>query len=175
VIHCLQPWQSRQDIQLHQFAAEVKEVIKQQHKIGWLDFLECLPAKGQQMLQRRYYWEEGIHKSSKKWLQGLLLQLHHLGHKQWRHRCDVKNNITKPTEQELLDTIHIEIEQQFELGYTKLLTGDQALLDYNILHLLDKSLVYKKGWLAQVWAARQRAQRIAEHNEKLILQAKEAS
>jgi hypothetical protein len=57
----------------------------------------------------------------------------------------------------------------------KLLTGDQALLDYNILHLLDKSLAYKKGWLARVRAARQRAQRIAEHNKKLILQTKEAS
>ncbi|MGL5934842.1 MAG: hypothetical protein ACRCZI_04390, partial [Cetobacterium sp.] len=120
VTHCLKRWQSQKAIQLYKFPREVKEVILQQHKIGWLDFLECLPAKGWQMLQRRYYREEGLQKSSKRWLRGLLLQLHHLGHKQWRHRCEVKNNITKPTEQELLNTIHIEIKQQFEWGPAQL-------------------------------------------------------
>jgi hypothetical protein len=124
--------------------------------------MECLPARGWQTLQRQYYHEEGLQKSSRRWLRGLLLQLHHLGHKQWRHRCDIKNTITKPDERDHIDLLHTEIEQQFELGIADLPTGDRTLLSYNILHLLDKSLAYKKGWLTRIWAAQQRAYRIAE-------------
>jgi hypothetical protein len=98
-----------------------------------------------------------------------------MGHKQWRHRCDIKNNITKPNERAHIDLLHTEIEQQFELGTADLPVGDQTLLSYNILHLLDKSLAYKKGWLTRIWAARQRAHRIAAQDNELVLQSKAAS
>jgi hypothetical protein len=137
--------------------------------------MECLPAKGWQILQRQYYKDEGLQKSSRRWLRGLLLQLHHMGHKQWRHRCDIKNNVTQPNDHAHIDLMHTEIEQQFEQGATDLAIGDQPLLDHNILNLLDKSLAYKKGWLARIWAARQRAHRIAAHDNELLLQSKAAS
>jgi hypothetical protein len=175
IIHCLQKWRTRQPIQLRDYQEDIQQVVRQQHTIGWLDFMECLPAKGWQVLQRQYYQTEGIQKSSRRWLRGLLLQLHHMGHKQWRHRCDIKNNITQPNDHAHIDLLHTEIEQQFELGATDLAIGDQPLLDHNILNLLDKSLAYKKGWLARIWAARQRAHRIAAHDNELIMQSKAAS
>jgi hypothetical protein len=98
-----------------------------------------------------------------------------MGHRQWRHRCDIKNTITKQDEQDHIDLLHTEIEQQFDLGTGNLPAGDCTLLSYNILHLLEKSLAYKKGWLARIWAARQRAHRIAERDDALIVQSKEAS
>jgi hypothetical protein len=71
--------------------------------------------------------------------------------------------------------LHDEIERQLLQGKETLLQGDKSLVEYNILHLLQQSLAYKKGWLARVWAARQRAQRIAAQDNELIVQSKEAS
>ncbi|MGL5936607.1 MAG: hypothetical protein ACRCZI_13415, partial [Cetobacterium sp.] len=175
IVGCIQKWRAQQPIHLNEYARDVQEVIMQQHQIGWLDFLECLPAKGWQSLQKRYYREEGLQKSSRRWLRGLLLQLHHLGYGQWLHRCDIKNNVTKTSEKEHIETLHVEIEKQFLMGKDDLATGDQTLLDYNILELMDRSLAYKKGWVTRLWAARQRAQRIAQKKADLIVQSKEAS
>jgi hypothetical protein len=136
--------------------------------------MECLPAKGWQTLQRRYYQEQNICKSSRRWIRGVLKQLQNLGHQQWKHRCDVKANITRPQEKEHIDIMHDEIEEQFVIGNEDLLPGDKSILDYSILNLLQRSLAYKKGWLTRVWAARQRAQRIALGNDDIIVQTKEA-
>jgi hypothetical protein len=106
IVECIQRWRVHQSIHVKAYAPEVQEVIKQQHKIRWLDFLECLPAKEWQQLQRQYYRDEGLQKSSRRWLCGLLLQLHHLGHRQWIHRCDLKNNVTRTTEKEHIETLH---------------------------------------------------------------------
>jgi hypothetical protein len=144
---CIQKWRTKHSVHLKEYMKEVQEVIRQQHKIGWLDFLECLPAKEWQRLQRQYYQDEGLQKSSRRWLRGLLLQLHHLGHRQWVHRCDIKNNVTRTNEKDHIEIFHTKIEQQFMMGKDELSTGGQALLDYNILGLLDQSLAYKKGWV----------------------------
>ena len=61
------------------------------------------------------------------------------------------------------------------MGKDELAPGDHDLLEYNILSLLDRSLTYRKGWVTRIWAARQRAQRIAKKDEELIPQTKEAS
>jgi hypothetical protein len=61
------------------------------------------------------------------------------------------------------------------MGAEELALGDRALLAHNVLGLMDKSLAYKKSWLARIWAARQRARRIATRNQELTLQTKEAS
>jgi hypothetical protein len=70
--------------------------------------------------------------------------------------------------------MHDEIEEQFVMGGEDLLPGDRSILDYSILNLLRRSLAYKKGWLTRIWAARQRAQRIAMGDDEIIVQTKEA-
>jgi hypothetical protein len=70
--------------------------------------------------------------------------------------------------------MHDEIEQQFVSGTDDLLPGDKTLLDYSILNLMQRSLAYKKGWLTRIWAARQRARRIAMGNDDIIVQSKRA-
>jgi hypothetical protein len=87
----------------------------------------------------------------------------------------VKANITRPQEAEHLDIMHDEIERQFVQGGEDLLPGDKSILDYSILNLMHRSLAYKKGWLARIWAARQRAQRIIMKDDEIIVQSKEAA
>jgi hypothetical protein len=175
IIQCIKKWRAKEPIHLTEYHTEIQEVIIQQHAIGWLDMMECLPAKGWQKLQRQYYNEQNICKSSRKWIKGLLRQLQYLGHQQWKHRCDVKANITRPQEAEHVDIMHDEIERQFVQGSEDLLPGDKSILDYSILNLIQRSLAYKKGWLTRIWAARQRAQRIAKKNDEIIVQSKEAA
>jgi hypothetical protein len=175
IIQCLRKWRAREPIHLAEYQPDVQAVIRQQHTIGWLDMMECLPAKGWQQLQRRYYEEHQLRKSSKKWINGVLRQLFLLGHKQWKHQCEVKVNITRPQEQEHVDLMHDEIEQQFVQGSEDLLPGDKSILDYSILNLMQRSLAYKKGWLTRIWAARQRATRIAMRNDEMLVQSREAA
>jgi hypothetical protein len=174
IIQCIKKWRAGEDIRLKEYQDDIQQVIQQQHSIGWLDMMECLPAKGWQQLQRRYYNEQGMQKSSKRWITGVLRHLFHVGHKQWKHRCDIKANVTRPQENEHIELMHDEIEKQVIRGDEELLPGDKSILNYSILHLLQRSLAYKKGWLARIWAARQRAQRIAMKDDTIIVQSKEA-
>jgi hypothetical protein len=112
IIQCIKKWRAREPIHLREYQDDLQDVIRQQHEIGWLDMMECLPAKGWQSLQRRYYQEQNICKSSRRWIRGVLRQLQHIGHQQWKHRCDVKANITRPQEKEHVDIMHDEIEEQ---------------------------------------------------------------
>jgi hypothetical protein len=173
-MYCIQQWRSKLSIKLDNFQADLREVICTQHKIRWLDLLESLPAKGWKVLQHGYYREEHIKKSSQKWIQGLLIQPHHMGHRQWKHRCDVKANITKPQEKASIVLLHNIIEEQFLLGTQDLQRGDKGLLNCNILQLLQRPLVYKRGWTTRILAPRQRAHRIAQQDEKLDSHSKEA-
>jgi hypothetical protein len=175
IVQCLTKWRARKPILLVEYQTDIQEVIRQQHMIGWLDMLECLPAKGWQQLQRQYYHEQEVRKSSRKWIQGLLGQLQLLGQKMWKHRCEIKANVTRPQEQEHIELMHDEIESQFVQGNDELLPGDKSILEYNILNLLQRSLAYKKGWLTRIWAARQRARRVATRNDELIVQSKEGN
>jgi hypothetical protein len=174
IIQCIKRWRAGEDIRLTEYQNDIQQVIKQQHTIGWLDMMECLPAKGWQVLQRRYYNEQGKRKSSKRWIRGVLRRLCLVGHKQWKHRCDIKANVTRPQEQEHIELMHDEIEKQFIQGDEDLLPGDKPILNYSILNLMHRSLAYKKGWLTRIWAARQRAQRIAKKDDTIIVQTKEA-
>jgi hypothetical protein len=70
--------------------------------------------------------------------------------------------------------MHDEIEKQFVIGEEGLLPGDKTILNYSILHLLQRSLAYKKGWLTRIWSARQRAQWIAMNDDAIIVRSKEA-
>jgi hypothetical protein len=88
IVQCLKKWRAKESIHLEEYQQDVQEVIRQQHSIGWLDMMECLPAKGWQTLQRRYYNAHHLQKSSRRWIRGVLRQLHIIGHKQWKHRCD---------------------------------------------------------------------------------------
>jgi hypothetical protein len=174
IIQCIKKWRASEPIHLNEYQDDIQAVLRQQHVIGWLDMMECLPARGWQMIQRQYYLDQDIRKSSRRWIRGLLRQLHYLGHQQWKHRCDTKANITRPQEKEHVDIMHDEIEQQFVMGNEDLLPGDKSILDYSILNLMRRSLAYKKGWLTRIWAARQRAHRIAKRDDEIIVQSKEA-
>jgi hypothetical protein len=68
ILECIKKWRRRQPIHLRDYQEDIQEVIRQQHTIGWLDFLECLPAKGWQQLQRQYYSDQNLRKSSKRWI-----------------------------------------------------------------------------------------------------------
>jgi hypothetical protein len=106
IIECLQRWRKKLPIQLNQYQKDVRAVIKSQHAIEWMDFLEGLPAKGWRALQHNNYRDEHIKKSSRKWIRELLLKLHQMGHKQWKHRCHVKANITRPQEKAGISLLH---------------------------------------------------------------------
>jgi hypothetical protein len=97
-----------------------------------------------------------------------------MGHMQWRHCCDVKSNTTKPQEKVNIAHLHIIIKEQFLLGAQDLQCRDKGLLDCNILRLLQRPLVYKKGWITRFLAACQRAHHIAQQDTKLDCHSKEA-
>jgi hypothetical protein len=134
-----------------------------------------MPVKGWQCLQRKYISEEGLKKSSRKWIQGLLRKLCNLNHAQWVHRCNVNATITKPQEREHIKLMHDLITAEFSSGEEGLLPGDRHLLNCNILRMLQRPLSYKKSWLVRIHAARQRALRIKAKQDDLKLQSQEKS
>jgi hypothetical protein len=68
IIQCIKKWRAGETIRLMEYQDDIQQVIQQQHSIGWLDMMEGLPAKEWQVLQRRFYNEQGLRKSSKRWI-----------------------------------------------------------------------------------------------------------
>lgn len=95
ILSCLQKWRCGQNIELDDYNEDLQEAIIQQHEIGWFDLLEGLPTKTWQRLQQQYYKEEGYRCSSKRWIRGLLVQLHHLVWNQWEHCNEIKHRVAK--------------------------------------------------------------------------------
>jgi hypothetical protein len=145
IVTCLKKWRLKEPIQLQEFPTAMHVVIKDQHEIGWQQFLEGLPAKRWRTVQKHHYQEEEMCKSSRRWLRGLLLQLHRLGHRQGKHRCEVKEKSTRPTEQEQEDNLHKVIEEEYVRGAGSLMPGDRSLLNHNLVQLLNRTLAYKIG------------------------------
>ncbi|MGL5934640.1 MAG: hypothetical protein ACRCZI_03340 [Cetobacterium sp.] len=175
IVTCLQRWRDKKPIRLQEFSTEMRDVIRDQHEIGWQQLLEGLPAKKWQTMQQLHYRREEVRKSSRRWLRGLLLQLHQIGHRQWKHRCDIKNQITQPTEKEQEDNIHEVIEEEYVRGAGSLMPGDKNLMEYNLIQLLNKTLAYKIGWVTRVGAARQRALRRRMADNQATIRSRQAS
>jgi hypothetical protein len=91
IVECIQRWRKQEPIRLRDFPLEIREVIGQQHQVGWLAFTECLPVKGWRRLHQQHLQQEGLRRSSRRWIRGLLRQLHYINHNQWKH---VKSKFT---------------------------------------------------------------------------------
>ena len=159
-IHCLQRWHISRNIQLFDFDHDIRVAIRQQHKIGWQDLLHGLSAKEWQRLQRTHYKEQGIRKSSRRWIKGLLIQLHHLSFRMWDHRNTIKHKVRKPQEKLMEDRLNRVILRHLTSTPTSLLPSDRYHLRHNAPLLLKKPVAFKKAWLLNVLAACTRALRI---------------
>ena len=78
LITCLSAWRTGQPVDVTAFPRDVRTAIAQQLKIGWLDLLQGQPAKQWSLTQSKYTRSQGWHYSTRKWLRGLMLKLHHL-------------------------------------------------------------------------------------------------
>jgi hypothetical protein len=158
LIDILQRWHNKQPISLTSYPTALHQLVRQQHKLGWKNLLEGLPVKAWRQHQNKYYKTNNIRKSSRRWLRGLLQQLHYLAWKQWDHRNDIKHRVDKPAHRAAVRMLNHEITREFLKGTTNLLPGDRHLMQRNRLSLLMKPLDTKKSWYANVIEARRRCE-----------------
>ena len=146
-----------------------RSAVHEQNLIGWKNFMEGLPSRRWQTLQHHYYTEIQSKRSSRRWLQALIIQLHHLAWKQWDHRNDVKHRLSRPRYKRAVRQLNEEIIHRLAQGPRALDMGDRYLLNYSITTLLGKTVAYRKQWLLNIIAAQQRRLRIRSGNENLVL------
>ena len=127
-----------------------------QNNIGWLDLLEGRASKQWQLIQMQYYKDKDMKKLSKKWIKGVLVQLHHLAWKQWDHRNKINQRVTKPQAARAIQMLDADITDMLTLQMNELLPGDKRRLNRNLIDLLGKPVEYKKKWLCHTRTARQR-------------------
>lgn len=175
IVRCLGAWRSQQRVYLTDTPPEIRRAALDQQKIGWKRFLEGLPSRKWQTLQHRYYSLHSIRKSSKKWIDTLLHQLHHLAWNQWNHRNDVKHRLSKPRERMAMRMLDQEIIRMYTNGLLQLLPGDRYHLEFNLAHLLKRPVNYKKSWLLNVIAAQKHYMRIRAEADEVHQQSRDLS
>ena len=146
-----------------------------QTTIGWLDLFEGLAARSWQQLQQQYYDQKGWRKSSKQWIQTVLLTLHHMAWKQWNHQNNINKKVTKPDEAVALAALDNAITVQLTSRMHEMLPDDALRFDRNLISLLNASTPAKNAWLVNVSHARQRFFRLQQANENLDLISQEQS
>ncbi|CAB9522815.1 hypothetical protein SEMRO_1344_G264710.1 [Seminavis robusta] len=167
LVDCLSRWRNFQPISPDSFHPSTRELVQQQHLIGWQNLLEGLPTKLWRRIQHDYYSQQAIRRSSRRWIRGLLLKLHHLGYSMWKHRNDVKHKTIRPRHQRARLLLDQEIVTEYIKGTTQLLPGDHGMLRHNLATLIAKPPSFKTAWLLNITTARQRYQRIQQHDDSL--------
>ena len=169
LIDCIDRWRHQRPIMPALYPPQYHTLLRSQASIGWENMLEGLVSKLWQRHQHTYYISKGFQKSSKRWLTTTLHQLHHLGWKQWKHRCDTKHITLQPRHQRMIRELNQSIIREHSKGIHNLLQGDRHHAQHNIVTLLTKPLTYKQSWLANITTARQRFLRIQTNDENLIV------
>ena len=140
--------------------AEVRQAVHAQDQIGWKNFLEGLPARHWQRIQQRHYDRHSIsNHTGRRWLQLLLLRLHHLAHDLWEHRNDILHNPKSQRNQAMIYQLHLELYSEYSRGPQDLPPRDRARFALPLGSLLLKSVAYKEAWLINVTSARHRQAR----------------
>ena len=137
-----------------------RTLLREQDAIGWINLLYGFPSKMWQVIQARHYRRIGLADySTRSWMTGLLKRLHKLAWGQWEHRnqtlYDPDQKWQKKMRQQLDDAIAAEMLR----GPLDLPPGDCSHFSTPLLLLLAKPWAYKKAWLANVSAARNRQAR----------------
>ena len=155
LLYAIRQWRLDQPVLLTHMDPSIAEAVRTQHSIGWKTLLEGLPCTHWQNLQSHHYVTHGIKRSSKKWLDALLTQLHHLAWNQWNHRNDVKHRQAKPEYQRAVRKLNAEIRERYLKGPTSVRLGDRHYLQINLSTILSKTVTFRKHWLLNIIAAQE--------------------
>ena len=175
LVNALSKWQQGTRHILPDNYRDLQQILDAQEQLGWANAFKGLIVKGWQQYQQQHFHQAKYQRSGKKWTQQVVTCLIRIGKEQWRHRNKHKHEIGKPIELALKQHLHTAIVHEFHLGPNTLLPGDKAKLDINLVTLLNRPLHVKKAWWYNVHIARQRFQRIQQHNEELRLESRAAS
>ena len=74
----------------------------------------------------------------------VLTSLHHIAHKQWSHRNEIKAKVNNPQEKLAVEDLDREITSFLMTKMQELHPEDRHRLNRNLLHLLSKSKASKQ-------------------------------
>jgi hypothetical protein len=150
-------------------------IYKAQVLIGWKNMMEGLLSVRIRHEQHRFYTDEGLQCSSKKWARDLLKVLQKLAWQQWDHRNKAKHQTTRPGQAKCVRRLDHQIRLEYLRGTTDLPIGDHIHFQHNILSLLRRPLDYKQAWFSNVLSARRRQARRRTQDATLEIATKETS
>ena len=154
---------------------EVHQAFHEQQQIGWRNLLEGLPSKQWALLQQRYYNSIGSRRTGRSWIRKVLHKLHKLARDQWLHRNSIKHDVLQPRQLAMRRDLNAAICAEYLKGAEDLPPGDVIRFANPLASILLKQLDYRKAWLANVVAARNRQYKKRLHNDRVTTISKEQS
>jgi hypothetical protein len=135
-------------------------LIRKQDAIGWINLLYGFPSKMWQLIQARHIRRLNIEQYSvKSWMTGFIKRLQKLARGQWEHRNSVLYDPDKKWQRKMKQLLDEAITNELLRGPMDLPPGDRSHFSIPLLILLQRPWHYKKAWLANVSAARNRQAR----------------
>ena len=133
----------------------LRAVILSQDSIGWKNLLEGLPSKLWQPYIHQYYYDNGIKKSSTRWLQRFLTHLHDLSWGQWEHRNHILHHLDTPRQVRAITHLDTVIAKEFH-DYTLTLTPAlKPFFTSSLGSLIFQNVSFKQAWYLNLMTAKQ--------------------
>ena len=151
------------------------DLIQDQDTIGWKNLLEGLPSRKWLIVQQRHYKRIGSKRSARRWLSALLKRLNAIAWDQWEHRNGILHHPNHPRQQAAVRLLHREMVQEWSTGPANLPRCDRHHFNITSAELFLKPLSYKKAWLQNVHASRQRQARLVANDLELITLSQQRS
>ena len=146
---------------------EVTNAIHAQDAIGWKPFIEGVPSSHWQQVQQQHYDSIDSTKTGRRWLIAILKKLNQTAWDQWEHRNGVLHGPNSPRTRAMIKALDDEILAEWVQGPHDLPARDRHHFSLPLLDLINRSTKYKKAWLHNVHAARQRQVRRASQDLEL--------
>ena len=114
---------------------EVIQTLHEQDHLGWKNMLECLPVKRWKVVQQRYFKQQKLDRSVKRWMTQLMQQLHNLAWHQWDHRNTVLHKTKLPCLNATLELLNDQVTEEYFKALRNFLTMTNNSLSYPLLCL----------------------------------------
>jgi hypothetical protein len=142
--------------------------LAEQDVIGWKNFADGLASSRWVPIQEAYYLAEQSQKKAVAWLPKILHHAHNLVWGQWDHRNDILHRVDQPRQKAARQQLDSCVQSEVLIGCHRYPPKDRKPFDMPVPWLLGRSTGYKKNWLLNVTAIRQKHLRKATNDNTAV-------
>ena len=164
----LNQWRNQHPLPPLQGDDSFMAALAEQDTIGWKNFADGFVTKLWIPIQTAHYRRIRSRKHGVSWMTKVLRKSHELVWRQWDHRNDILHRVDQPRQKAARALLDACCVREVTIGCHNYPVRDRKQFSIPLFHLLDRSTGFKKNWILNVTAIRQKLLRRTTNDPEAI-------